>query len=546
MTSGVNAQRILQFARYADAIDNGGNGNGYVDTTTEKDLFYQKCRTAGFDDMDKIMDDYNSNRLNNELKYESDKTTSDSSLQTAVISALSDNTALRSNDANQKTASTIKAGSQNADNNTNLARGTTGAAAVGAIIGSCFGFPLGTIIGGAIGGFIGYLAESANTNGDFRLTDPDTWGNNERQILEMTDLINKDNVMDVVSDGATMQKYENADKNVRAEISDRIITSLVQLAREKQVDISSVIANVNGQYVVGRGVSGVEFGQPISEHLSQVVNTIKSKINASTDAMHGRGSDQHYMLTQIAKRIDATMGNGNGYIDRGSAEEEELKRFATDHGIDIDDIQSKIQDRTDNGLEVTDSMQKTVYNIFDPEQKEAARQLIENERANIAAAMSAGIGKGDDEDYNAIGQFFGGIRNSVVGFFEGNEIKYEDGNKALLDATISNVNGRNVVQILDSDPQLVDKIMNKYSHCWAKNQTMTDDKYQRYTNQILGALMQAARMNGINIDDIVIENNGKLYAGSASNVRAGSSAIDEFNVAQVIKTLHARVKSEML
>ena len=70
-----NIQKVKQFAVYVDKTKNGGNGNGYVDGD-EVSVFQKKCKTAGIKDVDKILEDYNNNRVQYESEYDKNGTKS--------------------------------------------------------------------------------------------------------------------------------------------------------------------------------------------------------------------------------------------------------------------------------------------------------------------------------------------------------------------------------------------------------------------------------------------------------------------------------------
>ena len=83
-----NIQKVKQFAVYVDKTKNGGNGNGYVDGD-EVSVFQKKCKTAGIKDVDKILEDYNNNRVQYESEYDKNGTKSNSSIEHLSILSLS-------------------------------------------------------------------------------------------------------------------------------------------------------------------------------------------------------------------------------------------------------------------------------------------------------------------------------------------------------------------------------------------------------------------------------------------------------------------------
>ncbi|MBO6273432.1 hypothetical protein J6O48_11725 [bacterium] len=499
----VNAAQIKKFVREVDAKRKGGNGNGIVDGS-EIELFTKKCKTAGLDNIDEIMDSYNKNRTQKEAEFEANGTTAESSVEAAVIAALTENTALRSNPNAKNSAATVKDTIKNSDDN--------------------FGWwnPLSWF----------------NTNGDFDLFDPDTWLNDETELLGATKFVNSKNVLDVVADNAVLEKIEDADPTVKTQASNQVVDALVKAANEAQVDVSDIVKIENGRYVVGRSIDA-EYGSPIENSFTEVVNALSQRVNEAKDALNGRGSKEQ-MLTIAAKKIDAE-GNGNGYIDTDD-EKEAFKQFAAEKGYDVDAILEEIRDNEANGVENTTNAQKVIFNIFDPEQRAAIQAAYEADDADIAKALADGIGEGNDDAFSyawpsEVASFFSNL-------FEGGDVDWQDGNKDLLDKAIQNVNSDNVMTVLNKNPKLVERIMNKYSHNWFMNM-FCDDKFDNYTNPILTALVEHAEENGIDVSDIVIvDENGNMMTGANSGVRAGKDATDEDYVEAVIKALQTRINAE--
>lgn len=502
----VNAAQIRSFAREVDNKRNGGNGNGIVDGS-EIELFTKKCKTAGLDNVDEIMENYNENKTQKEAKFEADKTTANSSVEAAVISALTEKTALRTNAQASNSAKTIKEGTQKSDENTKWYDPTTW----------------------------------FNDNGDFDLFDPSTWFNNQDEVLGSTKFINSKNAVEVLSDKNFVEKIESSDSEVKGQAVNQSVKALVKAAQDAQVDVSDIVFEENVEYKTGRALTDVEYGSPVAANFTKVAQALTKKISDAKKALNGQGSKEE-MLTIASRKIDAE-GNGNGYIDT----EDEIvafKQFAAEHNIDVDSILEEIRDNEENGVENTSKSQKTIYNIFDPEQKAARDAAYAADDADVSKQMADGIGEGDNIIESKILSAASSVATFFSNIFEGDDVKLNSGNEDLLNNAIGKVNSDNVMTVLNKNPELVDKIMNRYSHNWAMN-IFVDDKFQNYTTPILTALVQRAQESGIDVSDIVItDENGNMMTGANSGVRAGKDATGEDYVQSVIKALQNRINEQ--
>ena len=511
---GIDAAQVRKFAVYVDSKRHGGNGNGVVDTPEEIEVFKKKCKTAGFDGVDDVMDTYNKDKYAKESEYESKGTKSDSSVETAVIAALDETSSLRKNDNASRNSETVKKAITNTDENSKWYNPTTW----------------------------------FNDNGDAVWYNPISWFNDQDELENVAGLLNKDNAVEVLSNSDVVNHIAYADSATREIASNAAVKALIEAAEDKMIDISDVVFEKDGKYVAGRN-SGVEYGSPVENNIAQIINAATKKINDESKTFAGETNNKEAMLTNMALRIDAD-GNGNGFIDTYE-EKEAFKQFAATKGYDVDAILEEIADNEANGVENTTTAQQTIYNIFDPTQQARFEKLMENEADDVAKALSDGIGDGDNELWNKLTKPWDAVASFFTGLFEGEEVKTTDGNKDLLDENIGRVNADNVMEVLEKSPNLVGKIMNKYSHNWYINYfagpfMSENDKYQPYTNQILAALIQRAEMDGINVDDIILLNEDKFIAGSASGCRVGSDASSEDNVEKVIDALQKRIKSEEL
>lgn len=457
-------QQVRQFAVYVDKTKNGGNGNKVVDGS-EIEIFKKKCKTIGIDNVDKIMEDYNNNRVTMESDYEAKGTQSNSSVETAVISAMTESTALKVNDKAGKNASTIKEGIKASDD-------------------------------------------------DWHWYNPLSWFNDTKELLNFSNLVDENNVMEVVNDDAVLTKVAEAADETRENAGSQIIGALLSAAQAKQIDVSNVVIEEDGKYLVGRDVADKEFGSDAtsSENFTAVAAALRDAIKAGQNNAAGNDSNKIGMLTILANKIDSEQfgGNGNGYIDT----EEEIKQFkqaAAKHGYDINTVLEQIRDNDTNGVENTTDLQKTVFNIFDPEQRALRDAQEAGEAKNVSKAYKDGLANDNEE---------------------------------LLEKAAANVNSDNVMQVLNDNPDLISNLVDKYDYFWM---FWKEDTYQNYTSPILTALYECAQENGIEVDDIVMMSGDKLIIGSAvDGAKVGEDASDADNVAKVVKALQDRINKEQV
>jgi len=461
-----NISKIKQFAAYVDQTKNGGNGNHYVDGS-EIEVFKKKVKTLDKNiDVDKILEDYNSNKVQYEAEYDENGTKSNSSVETAVIAAFNETTSLKTNDKKVNTASTIKEGIKTFDK-----------------------------------GFWDSIK---------------AWWNDDEDLLNFTSMIDENNVLDVVADDEVVSKIVNADDEVKNQAAASVLNSLISAANEKQIDVSNIVIEKDGEYAVGRDVEGKEFGSPAldEDNIEAVIKALRDAVDTGKDTVTNKNNNKEAMLTMWAKRIDSENfgGNGNGYIDTPE-ETEQLKQIAAKYGFDIDTVLEEIRDNETNGVENTTSMQKTVYNIFDPEQRAAMQAEDESNTKNVSKALADGIANDNQE---------------------------------LLEWAASNINSDNVMDILSANPDAVQKLVNEYDYNGFVNFFGYSDDYQKYTTPIISSLYQYAQDNGIDVDDIVMVNGDKMITGSAiTTSKVGSDATDADNVSAVITALQNRINEEL-
>lgn len=473
--SKVSAAQIRSFVIQVDAKRNGGNGNGYVDGS-EIELFKKKIKTADNTvDVDKIMEDYGKNKYKKEAKFEAKGTVSSSGVEEAVIAALSEHTALRTNENSQAT---------------------------------------NVIIDG--------------------LKSEDGWFwqhgilSNDEEIAEYTNKMTVDNVMGVISDDAAIWAINDGSD----ESQIQTVKLLVQLAKTKGIDVSNLVMEKDGKLCVGRDVPGGNAGEEIVECRSfwewcggddsnfvAVVKELRNALNNAKKTLNGEGNKEE-MLTLMAKKIDAN-GNGNGYIDSAD-ETEEFKQFAASHGYDVDSILEEIRDNEENGVENTTNAQKTIYNIFDPEQKEARKAKAEGESADIAAIMNRGFG------------------SSTWAITR----PYSWDSDVVKDAA-SMINSDNVMEVIKHCPDIADILDNRMDWSFSKN------NYNSVMNTVIDSLIKRAQEDGIEIEDIVIDlGNNYAHKGQmwytekeAKNDGYIEAWWDSDDKADIIKKLVERIDS---
>jgi hypothetical protein len=458
-----NIQQVKQFAVYVDKAKNGGNANGYVDGN-EIELFKKKCKTAGIKNVDEIMDNYSKNRVLAESEYEANGTKSNSSIETAVISALTENTALKDNEKNTASATTIK------------------------------------------GLF--------NKHADGFWSSIVAWWNDDKELVEHSNLINEKNVLEVVSDDEVLDKVTSADADeAQEQIANNILSALVKAAESKNIDVSNLIMQEDGKWVVGRDVEDTEIMSDATtdKNFIAVVKALRTAIADGEKNTAGNGDDKVGMLTVLAKKIDSEEfgGNGNGYIDAAN-EIEQFKNVAAKKGYDINAILTEIRDNEANGVENTTELQKTVFNIFDPYQTAAREKYEAGQAANVAEMFKDGVNEDNEE---------------------------------LLTKAAEKIDSDNVMEVLNSNPELVDKLVEEYDRYWFN--IFQDDTYQNYTTPILTALIARANEYGIAIDDIVMQNGDKyIVGGGVSGAEVGEDATDSDNVSKVIKAIQTRLNEQ--
>jgi len=341
-----------------------------------------------------------------------------------------------------------------------------------------------------------------------------------------------------VDDQEVLKKIQTSDKDVREVASSQVLTALALAAEERNIDISNILVNINGALLTGRDVPGAEMYSPASKYFTVIVNAINAKIKAGDS----EGGASPHKLTQLMKKSDT---NGNGYIDGDEAEG--FKQAAFSLGVDINSVLQNVRDKVRKGQDITDETEKAVFNIFNPD---PAKRLELNSEKSMAAkdvsrAIATGIGKGNNElsDFWWNG-WTSGLVSGVKSIFEGDEVDYTDGNEEILNYAISQVNADNVIQVLNDNPDLINKIMNKYDHNWLTNMTGCDDKYDQYTRPILIALVELAQKRGVNVSDIILIKDNYTMTGTAAGTKAGENPLDSDNVGKIITALHNRLKNE--
>ena len=462
----ITAAQIKQFVIQVDARRNGGNGNGYVDDC-EIDIFKRKVKTADPNiDVEQILEDYKENKYKYEAKYQVDGTTSSNAVQEAVIAALNEKTALKTNEKATTSSQTIISG----------------------------------------------LKTEAGWWDNL-------WGNDDA-LEEYAKNMDVDNILDVVNDDDAVDALNESSDETQI----KTIKTLMAAAQAQGLDVSNLVMEKDGKLCVGRDVPGGNAGEEIVECRSffewiggddsnfvAVVKELRTAIAKAKETLNGDG-EKAEMLTLTAKKIDAD-GNGNGYID---TVEETLafKQFAASHGYDVDTILEEIRDNETNGVENTTVAQKTIYNIFDPEQKEARRKLIEGKNADISALINRGFGSNP----------------------------YQWDSDVVADAA-SMITSDNVMEVIANCPEIANKLDNRMD--WS----LSKGNYNRTMNRIIDSLIKRAQEEGIEIGDIVVDlgeyyaHQGQLFCEKEAKDGFLSSWWDSDDKAEIINKLIDRINS---
>lgn len=330
---------------------------------------------------------------------------------------------------------------------------------------------------------------------------------NNDKFSNSTDLITKDNVLDVVANEEALKKIVDSKDSVRKDAGTKIIDALVEAASERQVDVSHIVfKNDKGEYVVGRDVKNGENDVPYGSsafdksNMTAVINALKAEIEKGKETAVGNNEDKDAVLTMLAKRIDADStvgGNKNGFIDTAK-EISAFKQAAATHGFDINAVLQEIRDNEADGVENTTNLQKTVFNIFDPTQKAEKEKEVENKAKDLAKSFKDGAA------------------------FKNNET---------LKASIDMLSSENIMIVLNEYPDLVSKAVSKS---------------ENHATKILDAIIAFANENGINVDDLVMKSNDKYIAGgNVEGVIPGSVATTLLNSTKVVKAIQDRINESL-
>lgn len=357
-----------------------------------------------------------------------------------------------------------------------------------------------------------------NADSQWHWYNPFSWFNNNEEVLDYTSMVTKDNVLEVVAQGQGLEKIVDSEDDVRIQAGTQIINALIEAAAERQIDVSNIILlDNNGNYLVGRDVkkdgNDVAFASDAlsEDNFIAVVTALKEKIESEISAANGENNNKLGTLTILADRIDADTtngGNNNGYID--TAEEiKNLKQAAINYGIPMGKTLQEIRDNNADGVENTTELQKTVANLFDPNRPDKAGKNEEDLAADTSKAFKDGMNNKDEN---------------------------------LIKIATSMVNEDNVMQVLNDNPELVEHLAKEYDGFWF----WEDGNYKDYTNPILKSVIQVAKNNGINIDDIIMQNGDKYIIGpAATGAKAGEDATDGDYVASVIKAIQNRINEQL-
>ena len=324
-------------------------------------------------------------------------------------------------------------------------------------------------------------------------------------LIAVSIMINKDNVLKIVADEESLDNIVDSYSDVRIQCGKQIIESLLELADEKQVDVSNIVfKDEKGNYCVGRDVKDgdddVEYGSDALDsksNLRAVIRELKAAIDNAKDIAAGNGSDVGALLTMLEKRIDADTSNGgnnSGYID--VAEEiTAFKQAVFAHGYDIRTVLEQIRDSESAGVGNSTELQNIVANIFAPEQK-AAHQKAEADKAKDS------------------------VKALAVSF------KNHFCDKEFYKESVPMLNSENIREVLNENPYLISNISLSMSHCYEDIEDIRE-RGADYTTPVLNAVVECAQQNGINIEDLVLVNSDKyIVVSNLPRVSAGSDATD--------------------
>src|SRR5574344_905445 len=274
--SKVNIHEIHKIARWVDRTENGGNHDNTVDGS-EVSIFVEKLKGLGVSNPQKIIDEYNNNKMTKEAQYDYHNVTADSSVEAAIAGAINKDSFVNKNKVSAKN----------------------------------------------VKGIISNIKDAVNNNGWFF-----GLGTDDKKLSDSVRSINKDNIMNILSAdknivNSIVGDVSDDDINTYGEI---IINSLVKAAQDRQIDISGIVVvseKSQPKYSVGRNVSGLKFGDSVTteDNLNKIVMALYNAINkGKKDAVNPNSSqnkDKNALLNSLADKADSASnnGNGNGVVD---------------------------------------------------------------------------------------------------------------------------------------------------------------------------------------------------------------------------------------
>jgi len=467
MSNQVDQIKYIQMtARWVDRTANGGNHDGSVDGN-EVSIFVEKLKSAGINDSQKIIDDYNNNKLSSEAKFYLNNVRSDSNVQAAIVASINKTSYLHENKQGDDSYKKITSGIEKS-------------------LSGSWGF----------------------------------WGLgvDGEELKKNMGLINKNNVLKVLTkDTKLINNFVSKAKNADIDsYGSTIISALLQAAAERQIDVSNIIVASSKQpkFAVGRDIKSgsVKFGDSATTEsaLPLVVNALVKAINAGKKLAVVPDSqkkvDKKTLLSSLADKADATNNNGNGNGKVDGDEVTEFKKLAANVGVDINAILDSVRTKSEK-KEVLTADEQFVKGIFTTNERK-----VKLADSNIAMNSAKGV-----------------------------QVGINDGNGDLIGTYIQTVNKDTVLTFLD-EINKNNGYKGKIGHKLYESTKgfFGGDNSQQYTAKIVGALIDYAKKNEVDVADIAKKNSDASYL-----TPDGGNALDPNRVDGIITKLRSRIKEEL-
>ena len=465
---GLNVSQIHQLMLKVDKEK--GNQNKELDTEEEISLFTEQLEKRNVPNARKIVTEYCANSIKFEAKFAKEGTTIGDNTEYAIMAALNNGSYLHEN--------------KNLD--------------------------------GQADSIVDNIASAVGTGSGFLWLG---WGTDEEKLEKNVNRINKTNVLRVL-DKYKATKGESLAAAIVGDTSgddlDKLgkvlINALIEKADEFKIDLTSMInIDENGNYTV-LDISGVKQGESATseDNLEKVVAALQNKIETGLSIYSG-DKDKINDNKEDAMILFARQADVNGDGDLKDDEVGFFKKLCADAGIFINEMLSKMSDKTEENYTEDEKM---VHNILN---------------SNLKDIMANNAEK---SDFNA--KMVNGI---------------ETKNTASLDEvfTSEKITSDNVEEVLAKLTQEKTEYSYTYYGPNSGGQTVaTTTSYlkklagidAKYVQVILQALIDKAEENGINVGDIVEVSNGKYYTPEGKNA-LGTQYIDN-----IISKIRERIKEE--